>query len=293
MSAEDQDGIRPGEITLDAIIATAWRGKWIVLACAVLLAGLAAVAAFIMTPKYRAEVVMVPVKADDSRAALASMVGQLGGLASLAGVSLAGGSNKDEYLQYLQSNAFTARFIEDEKLLPVLFADRWDANNNRWNVDDPADVPTLADGVRLFERGVRAVQEDRRTGVVTLTVVWRDRELAARWANLLVERVNRDLRERAIAESDASVRYLEGELAKTAVLELRESIYRLIENQIKTVMLANVRQEYAFKVIDPAVAPDVDDVVRPKKLAMILVGGVFGGAIGLLLVLWRLRRQPR
>ena len=293
MSAEDQDGIRPGEITLDAIIATAWRGKWIVLACAVLLAGLAAVAAFIMTPKYRAEVVMVPVKADDSRAALASMVGQLGGLASLAGVSLAGGSNKDEYLQYLQSNAFTARFIEDEKLLPVLFADRWDANNNRWDVDDPADVPTLADGVRLFERGVRAVQEDRRTGVVTLTVVWRDRELAARWANLLVERVNRDLRERAIAESDASVRYLEGELAKTAVLELRESIYRLIENQIKTVMLANVRQEYAFKVIDPAVAPDVDDVVRPKKLAMILVGGVFGGAIGLLLVLWRLRRQPR
>lgn len=293
MSVEDQDGIRPGEITLDAIIATAWRGKWIVLACVVLLAGLAAVAAFIMTPKYRAEVVMVPVKADDSRAALASMVGQLGGLASLAGVSLAGGGNKDEYLQYLQSNAFTARFIEDEKLLPVLFADRWDANNNRWDVDDPADVPTLADGVRMFERSVRAVQEDRRTGVVTLTVVWKDRELAARWANLLVERVNRDLRERAIAESDASVRYLEGELAKTTVLELRESIYRLIENQIKTVMLANVRQEYAFKVIDPAVAPDVDDVVRPKKLAMILVGGVFGGAIGLLLVLWRLRRQPR
>jgi hypothetical protein len=246
-----------------------------------------------MTPKYRAEVVMVPVKADDSRAALASMVGQLGGLASLAGVSLGGGGNKDEYLQYLQSNAFTARFIEDEKLLPVLFADRWDANNNRWDVDDPADVPTLADGVRLFERSVRAVQEDRRTGVVTLAVVWKDRELAARWANLLVERVNRDLSERAIAESDASVRYLEGELAKTSVLELRDSIYRLIENQIKTVMLANVRQEYAFKVIDPAVAPDVDDVVRPKKLAMILIGGVFGGAIGLLLVLWRLRRQPR
>ena len=77
-------------------------------------------------------------------------------------MSLGGGGNKDEYLQYLQSNAFTARFIEDEKLLPVLFADRWDAENDRWKVDDPADVPTLADGVRTVRRA--ACAPSRKSG---------------------------------------------------------------------------------------------------------------------------------
>jgi uncharacterized protein involved in exopolysaccharide biosynthesis len=138
---------------------------------------------------------------------------------------------------------------------------------------------------------MRDVSEEKVTGIVTLTLVWSDREQVARWANLLIERANRDLRQRAIAEAQASTDYLNAELAKTSVLELRQAIYRLLENQIKTVMLANVRDQYAFRVIDPASAPDPDDTVRPKRLAMILLGMVFGGGVALMIVLWGLRRQ--
>lgn len=293
MNALEQGSPRTGEISLDAVLAAAWHDRWIVIACVALFTALATTAAFMMVPKYRAEVVIVPVKADDARSALAGMVGQLGGLASMAGLSLGSSGNKDENLQYLRSNGFTARFIDDQKLLPELFSARWDATNSRWNVDDPDDVPTLADGVRLFDRSVRAVQEDRRTGIVTLAVVWKDRELAASWANLLVEQANRDLRQRAIDDAQASLRYLDTELAKTTVLELRQSIYRLIEGQIKTMMLANVRDQYAFKVIDPAVAPDADDWIRPKRAAMILIGA-FAGLLGALVVVtWRLRRAQQ
>lgn len=58
-------------------------------------------------------------------------MGRLGGLASLAGAALGGGGNKDAYLEYLTSHDFTARFIEDEKLLPVLFHRKWDAQRGR------------------------------------------------------------------------------------------------------------------------------------------------------------------
>ncbi|NJD31288.1 MAG: hypothetical protein FIB04_05315 [Gammaproteobacteria bacterium] len=276
-------------ITLEAVFAAAWRMRWMVIGCLVLATGLAATAAFIMTPKYRADVVMIPVKADDTRSALSSVVGQLGGLASLAGVALGGGGNKDEYIAYLRSHDFTARFIEDEKLLPVLFYRKWDAKNGRWNVENPEDVPTIADGVELFDKGIRSVQEDRRTGLVTMSILWRDRELAARWANLMVERVNRDLRARAIAESEASIEYLNSEVAKTGVVELRQSLYRLVENQVKTIMFAKVRSQYAFKVIDPAYVPDADKYVRPKRLAMILIGALAGLVGGLVLVALRLR----
>ena len=145
-----------GQITLDAVFRAAWRMRWLMLACVVVCTGLAAAAAWIMTPKYRVSAVMIPVKGDDSRSALSSVVGQLGGLASLAGVALSGGGNKDEYLEYLRSHEFTARFIEDEKLLPVLFAKKWDATHGRWNVVDPDDVPTLNDGVDFFDRGIRS-----------------------------------------------------------------------------------------------------------------------------------------
>jgi len=278
------------QITLDAVFAAAWRRRWLMLACVVLATGLATAAAFIMKPKYLVEVVMIPVKADDARSALSSVVGQLGGLASLAGVALSGGGNKDENIEYLRSHDFTARFIEEENLLPILFAKKWDAQNGRWNVEDPEDVPTISDGVRLLDR-IRTVQEERRTGLVTLSIKWRDRELAARWANLMVERVNRDLRARAIAEAQASIDYLNSELAKTGVVELRESLYRLYENQVKTIMFAKVRSQYAFKVIDPAYVPDADRFVQPRRLPMILIGALGGLLGGFVLVAFLLRRE--
>ena len=126
---------------------------------------------------------------------------------------------------------------------------------------------------------------------MTLTILWRDREQAAKWANLLVERVNRDLRQRAIAESEASIAYLNSELAKTSAVELRQSLFRLFENQTKTIMFARVRAQYAFKVIDPAFVPDADKFVRPKRLAMILIGALAGVMAGLVLVAFLLRRE--
>ena len=278
-------------VTFDELLEVMWRKRWLVLACVVLGAALAATAAWIMTPRYRAQVILVPVKGDDMRGALSGALGQLGGLASLAGVALPGGGNKDENLAFLNSRAFLSQFIEEENLLPVLFAKKWDAQKGQWKVDDPEDVPTVADGVRYMDRSVRAVQEERRTGIVTLSIVWKDREQAARWANLMIERANRDLRARAVSDAEASRDYLNAELARTDVLELRQSLYRLIESQVKTIMLASVRPEYAFRVIDPAPVPDARDKVRPKRLAMIVLGALGGGIGSMLLVGWQLRRE--
>ena len=278
-------------VSLDELLAVMWQKRVLVAACVALFAALAAAAAFMMTPRYKAQVMFVPVKGDDMRGALAGALGQLGGLASLAGISLPGGGNKDENIAYLTSRSLLRQFIEDENLLPVLFEKKWDAAKGNWDVDDPEDVPTLAEGVRYMDRKVRAVREEPRTGVITLSIVWKDRELASRWANLLVERANRDLRERAVREAQASKGYLESQLAGTDVVELRQSLYRLIESQVKTIMLASVRPDYAFKVVDPATVPDLKDRVRPKRVAMIVLGALFGGIAAVLLVGWQLYRE--
>ena len=279
------------QLTLDELLELTWRRRLLVIASVLVFAALAAGASFVMTPRWRAQVVIVPVKGDDMRGVLSSALGQLGGLASLAGLGASGGGNKEENLQFLSSRGFLASFIEEEQLLPVLFAKKWDATQGRWIVDDPDDVPTIADGVRYMDTKVRSVQEERRTGIVTLSIVWKDPVVAARWANLMVERANRDLRARAIRDAEASKAYLNAELGKTDVVELRQSIYRLLENQIKTIMLASVRPDYAFRIIDPAVPPDLDEKIRPKRTVMTVLGALAGGVFALLVIGWQWRRE--
>jgi uncharacterized protein involved in exopolysaccharide biosynthesis len=279
------------QLTLDELLELTWRRRLLVIVSVLVFAAIAAAASYVMTPRWRAQVVIVPVKGDDMRGALSSALGQLGGLASLAGLGASGVGNKEENLQFLSSRGFLRSFIEEENLLPVLFAKKWDATHGRWSVDDPADVPTIADGVRYMDTKIRSVQEERRTGIVTLSIVWKDPVVAARWANLMVERANRDLRARAIRDAEASKAYLNAELGKTDVVELRQSVYRLLENQIKTIMLASVRPDYAFRIIDPAVAPDPDEKIRPKRLVMTVLGAMAGGVFALLVIGWQWRRE--
>jgi LPS O-antigen subunit length determinant protein (WzzB/FepE family) len=61
----------------------------------------------------------------------------------------------------------------------------------------------------------------------------------------------------------------------------------LIESQVKQRMLAVVTPEFAFRVIDHAVAPDKDDVHFPNKLIMYILGLFIGVVFGVLLVLGR------
>ena len=48
-------------------------------------------------------------------------------------------------------------------------------------------------------------------------------------------------------------------------------------------MLANVREEYAFKIIDPAVVPDMRS--KPQRRKIVILGLLLGVVFGSLLVL--------
>jgi uncharacterized protein involved in exopolysaccharide biosynthesis len=134
---------------------------------------------------------------------------------------------------------------------------------------------------------LRFVVFDKKTNLITVQVEWRDRQAAAQWANELVARVNEEMRTRAIARAGANVRYLEQELQGTSNVETRNAIGRLIEAHIKQRMLANVSQEYAFRIVDKALPPDADDPVRPQKLQLIVVGAFAGLAFAIIWVLIR------
>jgi uncharacterized protein involved in exopolysaccharide biosynthesis len=233
--------------------------------------------AFLLPPVYRAEVLLAPVSEDKSEG-LSAIARQYGDVAALAGISL--GSSKDktaEYIAALKSRSLSVAFINEENLKPVLFPRNWNNENKKWN--DSSKIPTDWDAFKVFDEDIRTVRIDRKTGLVTLVIEWKDAALAAKWANRLVIRVNTRLRNEAIEEAERNIGYLEKQLISSSAVEIQQAIYRLIEGQTKKKMVANTREEYAFTVIDSAVPPE--EIARPKRLFIVLFGFIVGIVAGI------------
>lgn len=226
--------------------------------------------AFLSQQWFRAEVVMVQV---DSKS-LPGGLSQLSGLASIAGVNLSRGDNQQP-LAVLKSKSLVQSYIEANNLVPVVFSEKWDSKTGSWLVEG-GEVPGSGDAVLRFDEDIRQVSDDKKTGVITLRIVWHDPEIAALWANQLVQAANARLRAQALADAERNVSYLQREIASTAVVALQESLGQVLESEMQKLLLARGNEEFAFKVIDKATPPKKR--YRPYR-ALVLLGSAFFGVL--------------
>lgn len=258
---------------------------------------------------YRAEVLLIPANTDAGTERWNAVVGQLGSLGSLVGFG-APASRSEEVVARLRSRAFTEDFIRQEGLLPLLFSKRWDATAERWLPQNPgllkrliealdpfqdppkvsADPPTMWSAVGRFWR-IRSVETSRDSLLIKLAIEWTDPAEAAQWANRMVAQINETSRQIAINESERRLVYLNAQKEKTASLEMRELIFRLIESELKTVMIANAAREFSLKTVDPAVAPEQPS--GPNR-PLIVFGGILSGLVfGVIIALFQVLRRNR
>jgi uncharacterized protein involved in exopolysaccharide biosynthesis len=239
-----------------------WRRRALVVLCMLVAGSIALAMALTTKPYFKAAVVVTDVR-DRGLGGMGSLAAQFGGLASLAGVNLNGGlSGSDQQsAAILDSNHLAEEFIRRYNLIPVLLK--------------PGKTPgTMWKAVKAFKEGVLTIRKDTRKGVTIVQVEWTEAPTAALWANEFVALANEIIRQRALTESTRNIAYLNGQLAKTNELELRKVMYDIIETETKTVMLANGRTDYAFQVVDPAVAPELKD--GPHRSIIVLVGLFLG-----------------
>lgn len=269
-------------------------GYWKLIAVIALICAAVSIVYCKLAPKwYRAQTLIAAVRQDAGGSALGPLGGEIGGLASLVGIDIGDGEDqKKEAMARFTSREFIDEFVRTEGIAPILFASKWDAEGKRWKTSE--DPPTVDDAYRFFTERVASISEDRRTNLIKVTVDWKNPQLAKTWANNLVSRINADRRAVARAESARNLEFLDRELQTTNIVELRQAINRLIETEIRKRMLVNVREEYAFKVIDPAVVPGQRAVVKPRiafltAIALVL-GTLLGCGIALLHHGWRGRR---
>lgn len=265
------------EIDLWELWDTVWSGRWLIIAITSVFTLGGITYALLAQEWYKADVVMAPA---DAKQSMSGALAQFGGLASLAGISLPGGGEQAP-VAVLKSKEFARAFITDLNLMPVFLEGAKDSGK-------PLDI---RDAVRVFDTSVRTITEDKKSGLVTLSIRWKDPDTAAEWANTLVQRLNDRLRQQALTESERNVAYLQKEMASTSVVSLQQSMGRVLEGEMQKLMLARGNEEFAFKVIDRATPPKLRE--SPKRSLIAIVSMLAGGFLGVLFVFLRKAIQNR
>lgn len=297
-----QSMIADDEIDLRELFGVIWRGKWIIIVVAFVFAAASVLYALNLPNIYKSEALLAPVTEQKS----SGLSGQLSGLVALVGGNIGGANGGTDNavlaMEILKSREFLSRFIQKHKLLPEIMAVKgWVQDGNQLIYNDKVydfenkiwirqvephrkPEPSLQEAYEAFQK-IFSVSQDKTTNMVRVSVEHVSPQIAKQWVEQLVAEINNEMKQRDIREARLSIKYLEEQIATTKLVDLRATFFSLINEQTKTLMLANVREEYVFKTVDPAIVPE--EKAKPRRSLIVLVATFAGGFLAVLFVLLR------
>ena len=288
------------EIDLRELFSVLWAGKKLILTITATFALVSVIYSLALPNQYQASTVMAPAQQDSG--GLAGAIGQLGGLASLAGISIGESEGNEAQMaqEIMRSRSFVEAFIKNNSLeVEVFAADGWDSKTNKLSIDDdlydldsktwvrnpPSGKPVKPSGWELYEAFLNryTVTQDKKTGMITVSVEYYSPLYAKEWAEKLVDAINAHMQSRKLQQVNRNIQYLEAQIEKTAIADMREVFYTIIEEQMKSKMLAEASPEYVFETVSPAMVPE--EKSQPKRALICILGTLLGSMLSVLWVL--------
>ena len=288
--------IEEDEIDLRELWNVIWQGKWTIVAVTFFFAIASVTYAILQPNQYKSEVLLAASSGESNK------MGQMAGLAAMAGVNIGGGGGIDKSqlaLATLQSRQFLTAFINRHQLtVPVFAGTKWQLASGELELDPDVYDVTAKKWLREVEAPKKpepsdwekfkqfspmlSVSEDKKSGLITISVEFLSPILTKQWLDWLVEDINKLYQEQDYKKASENIAYLTEKLEQTAITDMQNVFFSLIEEQTKTKMLAKLDDEYVFKVIDPAVIPE--EKSKPKRALIAVVGTITGGMLGIFLV---------
>ena len=191
------------EIDLRELFGVLWAGKTKVIAITAVFAIASVIHALSVPNQYKATELLAPAQQDSG--GISRALGQLGGLASLAGVSIGGGGSTETQVaqEIMKSWSFIEGFIEDNNLAVGLSAaEGWDiesnelkinhnvydVDSNRWLVQKPTSwalFNSFSSRVSLRPHG--------NSGLLSISIEHYSPYVAKEWLDLYVAAINKHM----------------------------------------------------------------------------------------------------
>jgi LPS O-antigen subunit length determinant protein (WzzB/FepE family) len=290
------------EIDLKELFSVLWAAKKLIITITSIFAIVSVIYALSLPNQYKASALLAP--AQQQVGGLSGALGDLGGLAALAGVNIGGGDGGEAQIaqEIIVSWGFIEKFIQQNNLAVEVFAaDGWDEQRNQISVDDdlysveenrwirtpPSGKTANPTSWELYEEFIEkvSISANKKTGLISLSVEYYSPYIAKQWVDQLVAGINQHMQQRKLQMVNTNIQYLEAQVQKTPIAEMREVFYTIIEEQVKSKMLAEASPEYVFVTVSPAMVPAKKS--QPKRALICILGTLLGGMLSIAFVLLR------
>ena len=276
------------EIDLRELWNVIWAGRIKIIAITAAFAVASVIYALSLPNMYKSEIILAPAQTD--------------GLAAMAGINLGGGDSSriEQAVQLLKSWPFLEAFWQQHNLKPQIMAvEGWDKKNNKlqynydvynpetkqWTIEvDEGEnpEPTSWQTYKAINSMI-TVSNDAKTGMLTIAAEHLSADVAYNWVQLLKQQLNSFYQQQDMQEAQKNIDYLKGKIAETNVTDMQAVFYNMIESQTKTLMLAEVSDQYLVKTVVPAKV--AEEKSKPRRAVICIVGVLLGGFVSLLFVL--------
>ena len=302
-SQTHNSSVSDDEINLRELFGALWRGKFLIMLCVIVAIALAALYLRSAERKYTAKYVFKPVVSEDVMPSLSG----LGGLASLAGVSLPSSSSSD-FLTFkflLKSEEVAAEILEDHKFVQDIFSSEWDKEREIFRKPPDQGYTTFLRMIKKLLTGQDKQDyvapnaarlshwmkdafnssEDLKTGFLTLSAETPNPNLILQVMARATEEADRLLKERYIESAEQTMGFYQKQLAKARAREHKEALAKLIAQEDQKLMLAS---KGTYFVAEPLTRPSVSiNPTSPKASLVLALSVVLGGFVGAALILIR------
>ncbi len=290
-------------IDLQELIYVLLEKKWTIVSVTAFASIIVVIYSLLLPNIYQSKAILVPVNASSN---ISGALGEYGGLAGLAGIALPSDGdegNSQKAIKKISSLSFFENNFLSNIYLPDLMAvkswnfktntliydkDIYDVKSKAWIRDysyPQKQVPSAQESYEIFLEEHLSLNEDKKSGFITLFIKHQSPFVAKQWSELIVNEVNNFYRLKDKLQSQKAVNYLNDQISSTSFSEIKEALARLLQEQTEKLTLIEANEFYVFDYIDPPAV--MEKKSEPNRALICIFGAILGGILSVLYVLIR------
>ncbi|HOV89590.1 MAG TPA: Wzz/FepE/Etk N-terminal domain-containing protein [Syntrophorhabdaceae bacterium] len=225
-----------------------------------------AIISLIMTPTYESKALIMPTTSTKD-------IGIGMGISSMLGITGPASPMSTEIVNLLKSNVLKEKIIKRYDLLKIFFEDDYEKMKRKM-----AENELLWKGIRRLDN-IITVNFKQKDNVIEIVAGYKDPKIARDLVNYTLIELTDYMSYEAKRVAETNKKYLESQIEKTSDPFIKTKLYALIAQQLETAMMAEVKENFAFKVLDAPRVPDIR--TKPKRRQMVLIAFVVSIFIGI------------
>lgn len=273
------------------IIITLWNKKYLILSVTVLTVLLAVIYAINLPNIYQSKAVLETNNLETSEKA--NSMGGISGISGIGGIAIPARNTTQTELgiAVVRSHSFFEQIYNKYDILPQLMAaESWnpktnvltydpniyDEKNKSWvrKVTSPKQPkPSSQEAHSVFLKQMKiSMRKDDALVIISYDHI--SSQFAREFIEIIISEVNNIFLEKEVKEGEISVQYLNEQVAKTELSELRSGLSELIQKEISAIMIAKANPDFLFTIIDAPISPERKS--SPQRSLIAFLGLVIG-----------------